>query len=152
MIIKLIQKLRNSAPLRSLLQGHFFTSITLLYRIEHFYSPIVHPEDARSRAAQLWKNHDEMAGVDLRAPAQLELLKQLAAHTASIDYPKTWLIEQGRNWTEQYLLRAFLQYNADWEVVWAAHFMGTRHTKEVQEAFPRNPEVGGGGRFWIQRR
>lgn len=301
MIPKLIQKLRNSAPLRSFLQGHFFTAIPLLYRIGHFYSPIVHPEDARSRAAHLWKNQDEMAGVDLRPQAQLELLKQLAVYTASIDYPKdkppvgigyfysndqfpaldaeflhamlchllpktmveigsgfsslitahvnqhifkgaldficiepyprkfltdgvpginrlvqkkvevveleffdclhagdilfidsshvsktgsdvnylffevlprlrqgvyvhihdiflpdeypkAWVIDQGRNWNEQYLLRAFLQYNADWEVVWAAHFMGTRHTKAVQEVFPRYPEVGGGGSFWIRRR
>lgn len=86
MFSKLIQKLRNSAPLRSLLQGHFFTSIPLLYRIGHFYSPIVHPKDATSRVAHLWKRQDEMAGIDLRLPAQLELLRQLAIHTESI-YP-----------------------------------------------------------------
>lgn len=301
MISKLIQRLRNSAPLRSLLQGHFFTAIPLLYRIGHFYSPIVHPKDATSRAAHLWKSHDEMAGIDLRPQAQLELLKQLGVHTASIDYPvdkpmagngyfysndqfpaldaeflhtmlchlspqtmievgsgfsslitahvnqkilngaldftciepyprkfltdgvsgikrlvqkkveeveleffdrlhagdilfidsshvsktgsdvnylffevlprlrkgvyvhihdiflpdeypKVWVIDQGRNWNEQYLLRAFLQCNADWEVVWAAHFMGTRHTKAVQAVFPHYPEVGGGGSFWIRRK
>jgi hypothetical protein len=86
MFSKLIPKLRSSASLRSLLQGHFFTAIPLLYRIGHFYSPIVHHTDARSRAALLWKSHDEMAGIDLRPQAQLELLKQLAVHTASI-YP-----------------------------------------------------------------
>jgi len=301
MISSLINKLRNSAPLRSLLQGHFITTIPLLYRIGHFYSPIVHPGDARSRATHLWKRQDAMAGVDLRPLAQLELLRQLATHTASIDYPidkppvgmgyfygndqfpaldaeflhtmlchlapktiigvgsgfsslitahvnqhilggalnftciepyprkfltdgvpgitrlvqkkveaveleffdslhagdilfidsshvsktgsdvnylffevlprlcmgvyvhihdiflpdkypEAWVIDQGRNWNEQYLLRAFLQYNADWEVVWAAHFMGTRYTEAVQDVFPHYPEVGGGGSFWVRRK
>jgi predicted O-methyltransferase YrrM len=67
------------------------------------------------------------------------------------EYPKTWVIDQGRNWNEQYLLRAFLQFNADWKVVWAAHFMGTRHTAAVQNTFPRYPKLGGGGSFWIER-
>jgi peptidoglycan/LPS O-acetylase OafA/YrhL len=68
------------------------------------------------------------------------------------EYPKIWVIDQGRNWNEQYLLRAFLQFNADWEVLWAAHCMGTRHTAAVQAAFPRYPRLGGGGSFWIRRR
>lgn len=67
------------------------------------------------------------------------------------EYPKNWVIEQGRNWNEQYLFRAFMQFNSDWEVLWAAHFMGTRHTEAVREVFPRYPELGGGGSFWIKR-
>lgn len=67
------------------------------------------------------------------------------------EYPKTWVIDQGRNWNEQYLLRAFLQFNADWRVIWAAHFMGTRYTAAVQDTFPRYPKLGGGGSFWIKR-
>ena len=67
------------------------------------------------------------------------------------EYPKTWVIDQGRNWNEQYLLRAFLQFNVDWKVVWTAHFMGTRHTVAVQDTFPRYPKLGGGGSFWIER-
>jgi hypothetical protein len=68
------------------------------------------------------------------------------------EYPKVWTIEQGRNWNEQYLLRAFLQFNLEWEIVWAAHFMGTRHTAAVQQVFPRYPAEGGGGSLWIRRR
>ncbi len=67
------------------------------------------------------------------------------------EYPKSWVIEQGRNWNEQYLLRAFLQFNPAWEVMWAGHFMGTRHTAAVQATFPRYPELGGGGSFWLRR-
>jgi len=85
MFSKLVNKLRNSARFRSVLQGHFFTSIPLLYRIGHFYSPIVHPEDAKSREEHLWRNRAEMEGVELRPQAQLALLNQLAMHAASID-------------------------------------------------------------------
>lgn len=67
------------------------------------------------------------------------------------EYPKTWVIDQGRNWNEQYLLSAFLQFNSEWKVMWASHFMGTRHTAAVQDTFPRYPELGGGGSFWIKR-
>jgi hypothetical protein len=68
------------------------------------------------------------------------------------EYPKKWAIEEGRNWNEQYILRAFLQHNSAWEVVWAAHFMGTRHASDVYEAFPRFTNKGGGGSFWIRKR
>jgi hypothetical protein len=67
------------------------------------------------------------------------------------EYPKEWVIDQGRNWNEQYLLRAFLQYNSRWEVMWAAHFMGTRHTTSVQATFPRYPHLGSGGSLWMRR-
>jgi hypothetical protein len=67
------------------------------------------------------------------------------------EYPKVWVIDQGRNWNEQYLLRAFLQFNNEWEVMWAAHFMGTRHREAVRDTFPRYPELGGGGSLWLRR-
>jgi Methyltransferase domain len=67
------------------------------------------------------------------------------------EYPKVWVIDQGRNWNEQYLLRAFLQFNSEWKVMWASHFMGTRHTAAVQDTFPRYPKLGGGGSFWMKR-
>jgi Methyltransferase domain len=68
------------------------------------------------------------------------------------DYPKVWAIDQGRHWNEQYLVRAFLQFSAEWEVVWASHFMGTRHTAALQRVFPRYPSLGGGGSLWFRRR
>lgn len=67
------------------------------------------------------------------------------------EYPRKWVLDQNRNWNEQYLLRAFLQFNSDWQVIWAAHYMGTRHRAAVQETFPRYPDLGGGGSFWIRR-
>ncbi len=66
------------------------------------------------------------------------------------EYPKVW-VYQGRNWNEQYLLRAFLQHNSDWEIVWMAGFMATRYAEEVQQSFPRFPRLGGGGSLWLRR-
>lgn len=67
------------------------------------------------------------------------------------EYPAVWMVEQGRNWNEQYLLRALLIDNPKWSVLWTSHFMGTRHRTAVQRTFPGYPELGGGGSFWIQK-
>lgn len=66
------------------------------------------------------------------------------------EYPKRWVIEEGRNWNEQYLLRAFLQFNVKWNIIWAASYMGTRHLQAVQDTFPEYPMLGGGGSLWLQ--
>ena len=67
------------------------------------------------------------------------------------EYPKVWAIDEGRNWNEQYLLRAFLQFNSAWKVLWSAYFMATRHTDAVKDVFPRFPQLGGGGSLWMVR-
>jgi hypothetical protein len=67
------------------------------------------------------------------------------------EYPKGWVIDQGRNWNEQYLLRAFLQYNSHWQILWAAHFMSTRYSDIVAQVFPKFPALGGGGSMWLRR-
>ena len=83
------------------------------------------------------------------------LKKSVLVHIYDIflpdEYPKTWVIHQGRNWNKQYLLRAFLQFNADWKMIWAAYFMDSRHTVAVQNTFPRYPKLGGDVSFWIER-
>ncbi|NRA99187.1 MAG: class I SAM-dependent methyltransferase [Rhodobacteraceae bacterium] len=67
------------------------------------------------------------------------------------DYPEIWALDQNRNWNEQYLLHAFLQFNSEWKVMWSSHLMGTRHGDEVTKVFPRYPELGGGGSLWMRR-
>ena len=68
------------------------------------------------------------------------------------EYSKAWMIDQGRNWNEQYLVRAFLQFNNSWEVMWAASFMSTRHTDAVSATFPRLPaRPGSGSSLWLRR-
>ena len=66
------------------------------------------------------------------------------------EYPRKWVIDEGRNWNEQYLLRAFMQFNSEWQVVWMAHYMGVKHKQAVQAVFPYFSD-GPGGSFWIQR-
>lgn len=68
------------------------------------------------------------------------------------EYSKRWVIDEGRNWNEQYVVRAFLQYNEVFEVVWASYYMSTRHAAETAAIFPRFPKYGGGGSLWLRRR
>lgn len=67
------------------------------------------------------------------------------------EYPRPWIIDEQRSWTEQYLLHAFLMFNHDWQVVWMAHYMLSRQRDAVTAVFPRCPALGAGGSFWMQR-
>ena len=67
------------------------------------------------------------------------------------EYSKKWVIDEARGWNEQYLLRAFLQFNSAFEVIWSSNYMATRFSKEVQDVFPRFPQLGGGGSIWIRK-
>lgn len=68
------------------------------------------------------------------------------------EYPKKWMIEEGRNWNEQYIVLAFLLFNSEWEIVWGSHYMGTRHKEAVSRVFSSFPNLGGGGSLWIRRK
>jgi len=66
-----------------------------------------------------------------------------------LEYPPQWIYE-GRAWNEAYLLRAFLQYNDTFEVVFTNTFMGHFHADLMNERMPlfmRNP----GASFWIRK-
>jgi len=69
------------------------------------------------------------------------------------EYPFEWAVEQGRNWNEQYLLQAFLQFNDSFEVVWSTIKMDRTFSSELRSVFPERFEgLGGGGSFWIRRK
>jgi hypothetical protein len=68
------------------------------------------------------------------------------------EYPREWVLDEGRSWNEQYVLHAFLQFNTAWQVVWSAYHMFTRHGDAVASVFPRACSLGAGGSFWIRRR
>ena len=64
------------------------------------------------------------------------------------EYPLSW-IEQGRAWNEAYLLRAFLQYNDNFEIIHFGQFF--------KSCFPEFYETtmgvsGGGGSIWIRKK
>lgn len=63
------------------------------------------------------------------------------------------LIDQGRNWDEQYLTLAFLQFNGHREVIWSSHFMGTCEPAVMASLISRMPErISQGGSLWLCHR
>jgi predicted O-methyltransferase YrrM len=90
----------------------------------------------------------------------LEILPRLArgvtVHVHDIflpaEYPKAWVLGEHRFWTEQYLLQAFLAFNAAFKVIWAGHFMHGRHPEKLAAAFPSyDPARAMPGSFWMRR-
>lgn len=67
------------------------------------------------------------------------------------EYPREWIIEEHRFWTEQYLLQAFLTFNRGFEVLWAGSFMRLRHADRLREAFASFDDSVWPGSFWLRR-
>ena len=65
------------------------------------------------------------------------------------EYPKEWVYE-GRNWNEIYMLRAFLQYNSDFQITYFQHMMTQRHRAFFQERMPLSVK-NLGGNIWLKR-
>ena len=66
------------------------------------------------------------------------------------EYPKEWILG-GRSWNEMYLLRAFLQYNAQFEIVFMNTFIECMHEDRIRQNMPlclKNP----GGSIWLRKR
>lgn len=53
-----------------------------------------------------------------------------------LPYPKQWVLDECKFWTEQYLLQAFLAFNQDFEVAWASSHMSICFKEEMERAFP----------------
>jgi predicted O-methyltransferase YrrM len=70
-------------------------------------------------------------------------------------YWKDWVRGRGYYWTEQYLLQAFLAFNTQFTVIWAARLMQLEAEGDLQASFPfyrgndPNQRVSS---LWIQRR
>ncbi|MBD2214028.1 class I SAM-dependent methyltransferase [Calothrix sp. FACHB-156] len=65
------------------------------------------------------------------------------------EYPQTW-IYQGRAWNEAYILRAFLQYNSAFEILFFNSFFGYFHSDILKEKMPlcaKNP----GTSIWLKK-
>ena len=67
------------------------------------------------------------------------------------EYPRAWVMQERRFWTEQYLLQAFLACNADFEVLLCNSHLWRKHRQAVLETFPRSPWWGGGS-LWMRHR
>lgn len=66
------------------------------------------------------------------------------------EYPQEWVYE-GRAWNEDYMLRAFLQNNSNFEIVFFNHFMSMFCKNEITKKMPlclKNP----GGSLWLRKK
>ena len=65
------------------------------------------------------------------------------------EYPKSW-VSEGRNWNEDYLIRALLSYNDQFEIILFSHYIHLHH----KEAFKDMPLTykNTGGNLWIRKK
>jgi len=64
------------------------------------------------------------------------------------EYPKEWVYE-GRNWNEDYLLKAFLMFNSTFKIKVFSHYLHQMHSKVFKEmplSFKNQ-----GGNIWIEK-
>jgi hypothetical protein len=69
------------------------------------------------------------------------------------EYPREWVVDQRRAWAEQYLLRAFLAFNRDFEVLMPNHALARAFPDALKRVIPSfDPRTVRPGGFWIRRR
>lgn len=66
------------------------------------------------------------------------------------DYPKQWVIDDGRSWNEQYLLQAFLAFNRNFRVIFGAWYASHEFPDAISNLVGQRRPVGGS--FWIRRK
>ncbi|MBN1530847.1 MAG: class I SAM-dependent methyltransferase [Thermoleophilaceae bacterium] len=69
------------------------------------------------------------------------------------DYPQPWVLD-GWGWNEIYLLRAFLAFNSEFEVLFGVQWMLQNELAAMETAFPgvADPGERQGSALWFQRR
>jgi len=68
------------------------------------------------------------------------------------EYPRSWLLEQGRSWNEQYLLQALLMYNPMFEIVFGSSYCAWKFPELMHHTIVGTEAVAGGGSLWIEKR
>lgn len=63
------------------------------------------------------------------------------------EYPAAWLREH-RDWTEDYLLNAFLPGNTSWEILWFSSWIWRCHSEVV----PEHLRAADPGSIWLRKR
>ncbi|NOT74802.1 MAG: class I SAM-dependent methyltransferase [Cyclobacteriaceae bacterium] len=69
------------------------------------------------------------------------------------DYPREWVVDEGKIWTEQYLLEAFLSYNSNFKIVGALNYLHHQHREALAAKCPilANEQDREPGAFWIEK-
>lgn len=68
------------------------------------------------------------------------------------DYPRPWILEARMFSNEQYLLQAFLNGNAQFEVLFSSAYLTLRHRAAVESRFGRYPRWNEGCSLWLRRK
>jgi hypothetical protein len=101
-------------------------------------------------------SHVSKVGSDVNH-VMFEILPRLASgvyvHIHDIFYPfenpRVW-IEQGRFWTETYVVRAFMMYNHDFEIAYFSDYMWRFHNERLRQLMPLVAK-NRGGCLWLRR-
>ncbi len=68
------------------------------------------------------------------------------------EYPRQWVMDEYRFWSEQYLLQAFLMFNSAFQVIWGGSYMHHTHSDKLRSAFRSyDPATVWPGSFWMRR-
>jgi len=68
------------------------------------------------------------------------------------EYPEHWVKENHWFWTEQYLLQAFLEFNSEFEVLWASQYMSRKYPNALAYTFSSYSSEACPGSLWLKRR
>ena len=66
------------------------------------------------------------------------------------EYPEAWVVQDNRSWNEAYLLRAFLQYNPQFRVLFFNNLIFRKYFDEVTAAFPSLEDTHASS-IWIEK-
>ncbi len=66
------------------------------------------------------------------------------------EYPREWVIAEGRNWNEDYMLRAFLSFNSSFRIIMFNTYMEHFHTEWFKQNMPLCLKNRGGS-IWIDK-
>lgn len=66
------------------------------------------------------------------------------------EYLEEWVLKEKRSWNEAYLLRAFLQYNSAFDIVYWSNFAWRRLREDLARLMPLCLENEGGS-IWLKR-
>jgi len=58
------------------------------------------------------------------------------------EYPRHLIVDWHQFWNEQYLVQAFLAFNASFEVLWSSAWLHAEHANRLADAFPSYKGMG----------
>ena len=69
------------------------------------------------------------------------------------EYLKSWVLNNKRFFTEQYILQAFLAFNNDFEIIFPGSYMHTHHPQLLEETFNSyKHELDWPSNFWMKKK